>query len=885
MRIDPQSRIEPWQRFIRSLLLFILWLFVVGLVHAVTPAGTVIKNQASASYRDASGVIRYTTSNIVETLIQQVAAVQLTQDQSRPVVAGRQIFLSHTVTNAGNGRDRFNLSIQNQLADDFDLTGLVIYQDSDQDGQPDVFAPITTTPELAMQESWSFVVAAQVPAGTSANEDAVVQVLATSEHNNTITAMNNDTVTVADGAVIEVFKSMSATSGNSPDGPFTVTLNYRNVGTGNAVDVTLIDALPDGMTYVPSSGRWSGTGGQVLSDTNNGPVGTDPFLVYCAYEASCGGFAEANTDVDSISNNQVTAVVSAMAPGDSGSITFDVMIANGLDASALYNVAEFEYTSNSVVSTRQLSNVVAFEVKHQPSVVLNGSTSDSTDGVNEPNVVASSAQGLPVSFTKTVWNTGNDTDTFELSFDRVAATFPAGSIFRLLQSDGLTPLLDTNGNGVPDTGPLAARGSYVVILQVIPPATATGNNAGSGYEISVEARSSADASVANEMINRLLNISTASVDITNTAALPDTDATGAGIGPEADPVTTTSVAPGASATFDLFINNTGQGAITLDLSVSTESDFSSLSLPAGWAVEFQLGGEDTATTNTGVVNPGEFVHVTAAVSVAGDAVEGNVSLYFRAMSELTGAMDIKHDRVTVSAVQQVLLELDQNGQTSAGGSYVYTHTVRNSGNVLINSIDLAATDNAAGWSSIIYADSNSDGALDASDTAINSIGSLAPSEGRSIFVKVFAPGSAATMTTNQTTLTASWDGGSSSAQNTDTTTVADIEISIVKEQAPDYGCTGSVDGAYGVGGFSVEPGNNCVSYRLTATNAGLATAFNVEIADATPAFTAYFGAANCSHNSCTVAQPPIGGQGNVIATIPSLDAGDMVTLNFSVRVE
>ena len=76
-----------------------------------------------------------------------------------------------------------------------------------------------------------------------------------------------------------------------------------------------------------------------------------------------------------------------------------------------------------------------------------------------------------------------------------------------------------------------------------------------------------------------------------------------------------------------------------------------------------------------------------------------------------------------------------------------------------------------------------------------------------------------------------------------------------------------------------------MTYRLTATNEGQAPAFNIEIADATPAFTAYFGTAICSHSNCSINEPSAGGQGNVIASVPELGAGDMVTLNFTVRVE
>ncbi len=868
-------------------LLFMLFAFAApGIVNAATPAGTVIKNQASASYRDADGVLRYTTSNIVETFIQQVAAVQLTQDQSRPVVAGRQVYLSHTVTNAGNGPDSFSLNLTNTGADNFDLTDLNIYADNDQNGQPDVFVPVVSTPVLGMHDSWSFVVAGKVPTGTPAASNAAVEVTASSTFDSLLFATNTDTVTVADGAVVEVFKSISANSGFSPGGPYTVTLSYRNVGTSNATDVTLIDALPAGMEYIADSARWSVTGGLLLTDGNSGDQqGSGPFITYCAYDASCGGLAEADSDIDSDSVNQVTAVVSVLEPGLSGVLAFDVTVASDLVASTLLNIAEFEYITNSAPVSRQTTNVVTFDVLHQPAVVLNGSLTQAIDNVAEPLVIATAAQGTAVSFEDTVWNTGNATDTFDLTFDRVTSTFPPGSIYRLLQSDGMTPLLDSNANGIPDTGPIAAGESYTVILQVLPPAGVTGDNTGAGYEVQLTAASSTDTSVSNQMLNHLLDISNASVDITNNAPFSEPDATGVGTGPESDSVNNYPVQPGETVAIDLYLNNTGQAPVSLDLAVSTSDDFSNIDLPEGWSVVFVLQGSDSAVTSTGVINPGAHQPVQALVSVPANALQGNTSLYFRILAEATGVYDIKHDRISVTAVQQVLLELDQNGQTSAGGSYVYSHTARNTGNVPINGITLSTTNNTAGWSSIVYADTNDNGSLDSADTAIDTIDTIGAGETRNLFVKVFAPASAATLTSNQTLVGISWNGGAGVAENTNTTTVADIEINIVKEQAPDYGCTGVADSAFGVGGFAVEPGNNCVSYRLTATNAGQATAFNVEIADATPAFTEYFGAALCSHSSCTIVEPSAGTQGNVVASIPALDAGAVVTLNFSVRVE
>lgn len=876
----------------QSLALLAVWLggvSVWALVEAAPPAGTIIKNQASASYTDSTGVVRIATSNVVETTIQQVAAMQLDQNQNKPAAAGQQIFFSHTVTNNGNGADSFVVVASNDnTGDDFDLGNLQIYNDTNQDGQPDTYSPVAVSPLLASQQSWHFVVAGNVPASITASQMSAVTVTATSQMTVSVTATNSDTVTVTDAAVIEVTKNLSSTTGSSPFGPFTVTLSYRNTGSAAATDVTLIDALPAGMVYVAGSARWNETGTTVLTDANPAdPQGSGETLQYCAYDVSCIGIAEANYDTDSDSSNQVTAIVSSVAPGDLGQVTFEVQIATDLPVGNLLNTAEFEYSSTVAVSPRYDSNTVTFQVLHTTDVVLNGSATVATEGTAEPSVIAAAPQGVPVSFVNYVWNTGNGSDTFDISLDSIAATFPAGSLFRVLQSDGMTPLIDSSGNGIPDTGPLAADAFYKVVVQVIPPSDVEGDNGGAGYSITATATAVSNSSASNTMINRLLLLSAASVDITNVAQVSEPAATGVGTGPETDAVTTLTASPGTTLTLPLFINNTGATATSFDLSVSTLEDFSEIALPEGWQVVFKESGEDPLLTNTGVINAGGFFAVDALITLPVNSPAATTSLYFRAWSQATGALDSKHDAIEVVALQQVLLEMNQAGQLDPGGTYTYSHLITNTGNTEITSIALATNDNqsAAGWASTIYEDTDADGELGAADVAITGLAALAVGEAKQLFVKVYAPSSAELLSVNTTGVVASWNSGADQAVVSDVTTVTSSEINIVKEQAPDFGCNGVLDAPYSVAGFAVEPGNNCVSYRLTAVNAGLVTVYNVEVADATPAFTEYFGAASCSMGACTVVEPSPGAQGNVIASLSSLAAGGSLVLEFSVRVE
>jgi len=122
-----------------------LLLCLATAVHAATEAGTVIKNQASASYRDSFGVRRIATSNVVETLIRQVAAIELTQDQNKPGIAGQEHYFTHIVSNTGNGLDSFSLTTNSVGGGGFAFTTIEIYADDDRNGQPDSDIPKTQT--------------------------------------------------------------------------------------------------------------------------------------------------------------------------------------------------------------------------------------------------------------------------------------------------------------------------------------------------------------------------------------------------------------------------------------------------------------------------------------------------------------------------------------------------------------------------------------------------------------------------------------------------------------------------------------------------------------------------------------------------------------------
>lgn len=777
---------------------------------AAPPAGTSIANQASATYTDSVGTERQTTSNITVTEVQQVAAVTLVADRNTLVPPGGQAVFPHTLTNTGNGPDTFNLSASNIGGDQIDLTGINLYADADQNGIPDNLTPITDTGSLLAGDQFHFVVVGSVPLAATAAQQGILSVVATSVFDNTKTAANTDTAQAGTQAIVNLTKAMSATSGD-PGTTNTVTLTYLNNGNNTATNVVIRDSLPAGMEYVPGSGLWSVSGATPLTDSGGGdPVGIDY----------------------NFTNPQVTAILTAVAPSGSGTITFQIVIAPTAPAGDLTNTGNVTYDDGSgVIVGPQDSNTVTFRVNQIAAVTMDDNplqTGDTT--LNDVVEVATASQGDTVEFQNRVHNTGNGTDAFNITLS--GDTFPAGTTIALFQSDGITPLLDTTSDPTPDTGPVTAGDTYTVVVKATLPPGASG---GGPYTVTVTATSTVTGSVSDTTTDSLGTIVASTVDITNDAPLPS--GAGAGLGPEPSPVTIVTNNPNTTATISLHINNTSAVTDNYDLAASTDSSFGSFTLPVGWTVTFK--NIATPITNTGDIATGASLAVTVEVEIPANAAASDVELYFRALSSVTGATDIKHDRVTVAAVPSLAVEPNNTGNLPAGGVIDYTHTVCNNGN-LAETVTLTATNSAAGWNTTLYLDTNDNGVLDGPDALYSGPLNVAIAQCVRFFAKVSAPPGAAVNDTDTATVTGTAGSGASD-DATDTSTVTASDVTLLKEQALDAACDGTADTAYGTANITTGalPGV-CIRYRITVTNNGTGLVTTVHVFDTTPSFTKRF---------------------------------------------
>ena len=246
----------------------------------------------------------------------------------------------------------------------------------------------------------------------------------------------------------------------------------------------------------------------------------------------------------------------------------------------------------------------------------------------------------------------------------------------------------------------------------------------------------------------------------------------------------------------------------------------------------------------------------------------------------------RHDGVSINVVNALRIEPSLTSTIAPGSTTVYQHRLVNEGNIDLTDIQLTTSESRPGWLSTIFADTDGNGLLSSADQALTAPWSLAAGESRSFFVRVSAPADAVNLQRNSTNIQARWNGNSESIQIVDQTTVSTTNVTILKEQAVDVGCDGAPDAGsdFATSEISVEPGNNCVIYRLTALNRGQEPSFNVKIHDSTPSFTVYRTPATCSRTPCWIVEPGEEQTGVINAETDQLLPGDSFFLEFSVRL-
>ncbi len=266
--------------FFRTLVCLWCVLFASGIkvASAAPAAGTLITNQVSSTFLDATLASYSSSSNLVQLAVAQTAGFALVAGLTKSAAPGSVAYFPHTLTNIGNGVDSFTL-VASALPGSFAFAGLSIFIDANADGVPDNNVPITSTGPLAAGAAFHFVVTAAVPSTVAAGTSDTLRVDATSalDASRTTTGASPpvapliDLVNVMAAPVLTLSKSV-ASSAAQPGDTLIYQLNLRNSGGSaalsgasvsvdgtNSSPVLVRDALPPNTTLAVSIPTLAGT--------------------------------------------------------------------------------------------------------------------------------------------------------------------------------------------------------------------------------------------------------------------------------------------------------------------------------------------------------------------------------------------------------------------------------------------------------------------------------------------------------------------------------------------------------------------------------------------------------------------------------------------------
>lgn len=850
-----------------------------------------IGNQATLTYQTLGGVNKLLQSNIVLTRINQTYAVALDPDRTVTVTAGKDALFNHTLTNYGNGTDSFNIT--------HDYTGrtVTMYLDSNNNGVLDAgeneIVPSNGEyfiNEVGPWESKSIIVRVSTTGDPSEVNPVNGVLTAKSVGNATKTDTAKETITFTEKANVGVYKALSSASGASDVArEVTVYLKVFNDSPTYAKDAILTDTLNTKFTYVENSAKWQPHGtDNVTSISDNYNQGG---IVYSVTK-------RATSDGNDVVNFTVTQVPeNTLVESKGGVLSFKVLVKENEPVGSITNKATFEFKSGEEATpiTGKSSNTVTYSVLKYVRATFTGDT------------VANAQAGQEIRFVNVFKNIANAPEVYNLAI--ADKFFPVGTTFRMtLQTPGQNerPALDNNGDGIIDTGIVEINETVNVVLYAQLPENIT--NLQSNYTVKKIATSTHTPTYNLNVLDTLTTLTAATVDLTNNQDLAaNANAPGKGLGPEQSPVTQVSLNPGQTGNLVLYVNNTSSYITdTFKLEVSTKADFSDQNLPAGVGVKFKISGGVEVTSTTPIL-PNNSLRVDAEVSVALNTTAKTVPLYFRVTSLTTGAKDIKYDAVTVNAIRNVSITPNNTGSTYAGGQVIYTHTVRNNGNVLegdgnASNVFIVLSETQTWAATDVFLDVNGNGIYDIGiDTPFGdfaTIGGLNPGQEVKIFTKVTAQIGAPAGSINITTIRPDVTIGTYSTPAiitvaTDTTTILAEDLTITKSQKL------TISGTYVTELQNANPGED-IYYRIEVKNNGSVEAKNVQIKDTVPYFTkmkssagitngAYYVKTNASGidevPKAAETQPATNTRGEIIANVGTLKPNEKATLYFRVKID
>lgn len=538
--------------------LAIVSLFAFSAWATGTPAGTVIKNTAVLNYKDVNGNPKAAVSDSVETIVATKRGVNVSPDIAYSANTEDKVTeYAFTITNTGNATDTIELTAAGLNLDPGWTYEILIDANGNGAWDPGENTPVSSV-TLLQDASYKVIVRVTAPATANYNAINTITLTATSEDGPAAaqdTGVINITLTSANVTMTKV----ASTTVPVPLQNFTFTIEVKNSDLETAAYlVSVEDTLDADLVWV----------------SNSATLGTATY--------------DSNT-------RKITWTIVTLPKNSTATLSITVYVGEGVPkGAAITNTATVSYddyngntytgsASSEPGTTQQLAGVEISTNYPSPSNVNPGDT-------------------ITVPFTIT--NTGNGTDSFNLSYTDGSWALTDGSSVPIIwtfyiwndDGDGIVEPGELVGP-VSNTGNLAKDGTITLIAVATVPANAAYTASSS---ITITATSTSDPTkndnetIVNNVQAPLLTLSKA--------------------------VDKASAKPGETLTYTLTITNIGDGAakavVLVDM-IPSNTTYVAGSIKVGPGVQTDGAGDDYAdfnVTNVGAVTV-LFDNLAAGITV------------------------------------------------------------------------------------------------------------------------------------------------------------------------------------------------------------------------------------------------------------------------------
>ncbi len=332
----------------------------------------------------------------------------------------------------------------------------------------------------------------------------------------------------------------------------------------------------------------------------------------------------------------------------------------------------------------------------------------------EPDSADSTGPGVPVNYWLTVTNLGSTVDTIDLTTKRTKATWLA----EFYDTTGTNLLPDTDGDSIPDTGPLNAGDSIRMITRISPPTNALAGTI--------------DTTVVT-------GFSSLIPTVYDTATLITGIRTIAGILVEPDQID--SIFGGEAIDYRLTVTNLGNGPDLVDLSLfDTRADWSATLMDSAGTTQL-TDHNSNGKVDVGPIPPNGLVWFTTRIQSPTQALAHIWdSTRVVGYSNLgSGASDAALLQTTIKPIASVVVEPDTTDSTQAGVPIRYFLNITNNGNGP-DCIDITTQVEHPAWQITLFDSTGLAPLTDHNANSVVDVGTLSEFGGRTrIWVELLPP--------------------------------------------------------------------------------------------------------------------------------------------------